>query len=212
MTGVENYAAFVVAAIIFSMTPGIDTMFVLNRCVAQGKQAGAFSTLGIATGVLIHTLLATAGLSALLAQSATAFQVVKYLGAAYLIYLGVWRVVVAGRKGFDLAAASGHPSVAPWKDFRSGVLTNVLNPKVGIFFIAFFPQFIRPAQMESYLPFLVLGATYALIALIWLLILTWLAGSASAALRHDRRFGLWVDRISGMTFVLMGARVALKRA
>lgn len=212
MAGIENYAAFILAAIVFSMTPGIDTFFVLNRSVAQGRRTGVYSTLGISTGIVVHTIIAAAGLSALIAQSAAAFATVKYLGGAYLVCLGIMKLV---RPGGGVPAPSAPARTAPtsvWRDYVSGVLTNVLNPKVGLFFIAFFPQFIRPAQLESIAPFFILGLSYAVIGLVWLLILTWLAGSVTTTLRGNPRVGRWLDRVSGAVFVLMGARVALERA
>lgn len=212
MTGIENYAAFVVAAIIFSVTPGIDTFFVLNRSMSQGKKTGAFSTLGVTTGILVHTLVAAVGLSALIAQSATAFMLIKYLGAAYLIYLGITKLARPGRHLPGMELPSGLRPSSPWKTYCSGVLTNVLNPKVGLFFIAFFPQFISPAQVQSHAPFVVLGLTFATIGLAWLMVLTWLAGSVSASFRRNPRFSRVLDRLSGTAFVAMGANVAFDRS
>ena len=119
------------------------------------------------------------------------------------------------RPGGGVPAPSAPARTAPtsvWRDYVSGVLTNVLNPKVGLFFIAFFPQFIRLEQLESIAPFFILGLSYAAIGLVWLLILTWLAGSVTTTLRGSPRVGRWLDRVSGAVFVLMGARVALERA
>jgi RhtB (resistance to homoserine/threonine) family protein len=209
MAGIDNYWAFILAAIVFSMTPGIDTFFVLNRSVAQGRRSGFFSTLGISTGVLVHTFIAAIGLSALIAQSAIAFTIIKYLGAAYLIYIGVSKLVQRTTDGPEVEGPIAVRSSTGWQDYRSGVLTNVLNPKVGLFFIAFFPQFIRREMLESYAPFLVLGVTYALIALVWLLALSWLAGSVSHRLRETPAFSRWMDRTAGAVFVALGAKVAV---
>jgi RhtB (resistance to homoserine/threonine) family protein len=208
MAGIDNYWAFILAAVVFSITPGIDTFFVLNRSVAQGRRSGFFSTLGISTGVLVHTFIAAVGLSALIAQSAIAFAVIKYLGAAYLIFIGVAKLLQRANPAPATDLPGLRASTTAWNDYRSGVLTNVLNPKVGLFFIAFFPQFIRREMLESYTPFLVLGITYALIALVWLLALSWLAGSVSHRLRETRAFSLWMDRTSGAVFVALGAKVA----
>ncbi|WP_442485209.1 LysE family translocator [Aeoliella sp. SH292] len=207
MAGIDNYWAFILAAIVFSMTPGIDTFFVLNRSVAQGRRSGFFSTLGISTGVLVHTFIAAVGLSALIAQSALAFALIKYLGAAYLVFLGISKLVQRAGDAPSIETPSTGTTTA-WNDFRSGVLTNVLNPKVGLFFIAFFPQFIRREMLESYTPFVVLGITYALIALVWLLALSWLAGTVSHRLRETPAFSRWMDRTAGAVFVALGAKVA----
>lgn len=212
MTGIENFAAFVAAAALFTVTPGIDTAFVLNRSLAGGRRVGAVSTLGICTGVLFHTAVASAGLSALLARSAAAFLAVKYLGAAYLVWLGLSRLARARRGGLaGSVPALGAPAPL-WRHYASGVLTNVLNPKVGLFFLAFFPQFVDPSGLGGALPFALLGLTYAAMGLAWLLVLAALAGAASGALRRSERLGLWLERGSGLAFVGMGASVAVSRA
>jgi threonine/homoserine/homoserine lactone efflux protein len=208
MTGLQHYPAFLVAALLFSMTPGMDTIFILNRSIAQGVRSGICSTLGISTGVVVHTLIAAVGLSAAIAQSALAFTLVKYLGALYLVYLGIATLLKAGEHRL-IAEATEHPVTASaWQDYRSGVLTNVLNPKVGLFFMAFFPQFVDPAHIQSSLPFVILGVSYAAIGLLWFLSLAWLAGSVARLLQHSRNLGTWLNRASGVAFVLMGALVA----
>ena len=161
MFGIENYLGFVLAAILLNLTPGSDSMYIITRSISQGQTAGFYSVLGIISGILVHTLLAALGLSVLLANSPTAFMIVKYIGASYLCYLGVKMLM---SKQQPLIGASlqenGKPSSAKtldyWQIYKQGMLTNTFNPKVALFFLAFFPQFINPNYANSTLSFLLL--------------------------------------------------------
>jgi len=206
--GITNYAAFIIASFLFIISPGIDTVFILNKSIAQGRKSGMYATLGITTGVLVHTSLAAFGLSLILAQSAMAFAVLKYLGAAYLIYLGITKFF----SGENIIKENkGEPMTSVKKTYISAVFTNTLNPKVAIFFLAFFPQFIRPAYMHSAVPFIFLGITYAVIGLLWFMVLTFFAGSFSAKLKSNAMIGTWLNKFSAVAFVLMGIKIALTK-
>ncbi|OOR91335.1 hypothetical protein B0181_03260 [Moraxella caviae] len=212
--GVKEFALFVSSVMIFAMTPGIDTVFVLNRAISHGKAIGAFASLGVATGVLVHTLFAAVGLAAVVAKSALLFSVIKYLGAAYLVYLGVVSIYTALKNPQALAmnaadAANPEKIIKPIQAFYSGLLTNVLNPKVALFFLAFFPQFITPSMSTQALPYLVLGALYAVISAVWLVLLAVLAGSILAKWLVSLKAKKVMDIGSGVVFVGMGAKVAL---
>ena len=143
MFGITNFTAFLLAGILLNLTPGTDTIYILSRSISQGKKAGLLSALGISAGCLVHTLFAAFGLSIVLSQSAAAFDTVKYMGALYLIYLGLKTIFTRRPHGFDLDAIQTRDSDS--RIFLSGMLTNVLNPKVALFFLAFVPQFIDPA-------------------------------------------------------------------
>ncbi|GGH21818.1 LysE family translocator [Mucilaginibacter phyllosphaerae] len=206
--GIINFTTFCITSLLFILSPGIDTIFILNKLIAQGKKWGLYSTLGITTGVLVHTTFAAFGLSLILAQSATAFSIVKYLGAAYLIYLGFSKLFTSE----NMVTAESRPQpVSVKKTYLSAVITNTLNPKVAIFFLAFFPQFIQPVYMHNALPFIILGATYALIGLLWFTILTLFAGSFSHKLQSTPAIGMWLNKFSGAVFILMGVKVALTK-
>lgn len=206
--GIENYFGFLVAGIILNLTPGSDTIYILSRSISQGKRAGIVSAYGIITGVLIHTLLAALGLSVLLAKSAVAFNLVKYIGAGYLVYLGIKTLL---SRGLQNGQISDHQiSNGTWAIFRQGVLTNLLNPKVALFFLAFFPQFIQPAYTDSVVPFLVLGVTFSATGLIWCLILATAASKFSRYLRSGTA-AKWTNRTAGLVFMAMGAKLALVR-
>jgi len=203
--GIINFSTFLVTSFLFIISPGIDTIFVLNKSIAQGKKAGIYATLGIATGVLVHTTLAAFGLSLILSQSAIAFGFVKYAGAAYLVYLGISKFLAKDEILKQDVAIVSEPVR---KTYLSAVLTNTLNPKVAIFFLAFFPQFILPAQIHNALPFVLLGTTYALMSLAWFAVLTFFAGSLSGRLKKQSLFSIWLNKFSAVVFVLMGIKIA----
>ncbi|WP_245849745.1 LysE family translocator [Hymenobacter crusticola] len=196
-------------ALLFTMTPGLDTIFILNKSIGQGHKAGLYSTLGINTGVLVHTLFAALGLSLIVAQSAIAFAILKYLGAAYLLYLGVQKL--RSKQALVAIDAADQPPTSDRQNFVSGVVTNVLNPKVALFFLAFFPQFIEPTALNNPLPFLLLGLTYAAIGVLWFTLLTMFAAYFAARVMQRPAASTWLNRISGGAFILMGLKVALTR-
>lgn len=206
MLGIENYITFMVTALFFIMTPGIDTVFVLNKSIGQGRKSGIVSAMGINTGILTHTFLSAIGLTVLIAKSAIAFMVIKYIGAAYLVYIGV-------KKYMDTSALFTENRVSEVKnssknDFWSGFFTNSLNPKVALFFLAFFPQFITPSKLEDPVPFVLLGVTFAIIGVIWYVTLTMFASTFSTKIKWNPNSGIWLNRVSGFVFVLMGLQIA----
>jgi len=207
--GIENFLTFVIAATIFVLTPGLDTIFILNKSIAQGKQAGIYATMGINTGVLVHTVFAALGLSLIVAKSVLAFTVLKYFGAAYLLYLGVTKII--SKENFLAMQAPQKNNKTSKQNFISGVINNVLNPKVALFVLAFFPQFIKREHISSPVPFIFLGITYAILGLTWLLILTLFASLFSEKLSKSKKANTWLNRFSGITFILMGVKVALSK-
>lgn len=209
MLGIHDFWLFVASGVILNITPGPDTLYIIGRSAAGGRRAGILSVLGISSGALVHTVAAAVGLSALLASSATAFNVVRYAGAAYLIYLGL-RLLMS--RGDDPSAASDITTTPGprdnWAVYRQGVLTNVLNPKVALFCLAFLPQFVDPASPHRTLAFLALGLVFVLNGTIWCLGVAWFAAAASRTLRERRGAGRWLNRASGGLFIGLGVRVA----
>lgn len=204
--GVENFIAFLITAGIFVVTPGMDTLFVLNKSIGQGRRSGVLASLGINTGIMVHTLLGALGLSVILAQSAYGFTIVKYLGAAYILYMGI----TGFRSKKDIFQTSTQDLNTNRKgDFWSGFITNVFNPKVALFFMAFFPQFIIPEQISSPLPFITLGVTYAIIGILWLFTLSFFAGTFTEKIRNNPKIGLQLNKITGLIFIGMAVMVAL---
>lgn len=209
MLGIDNFLLFFISAVVFIITPGIDTIFVLNKSISQGKKAGIYSSLGISTGVLVHTLFAALGLSIILAQSAIAFSVIKYLGALYLIYLGV-KAIFSKTDKINIEKIK-KTTDSEWGNFKAGVVTNVLNPKVALFFLSFFPQFIRKEYIETPIPFIVLGMTYAILGLVWCIFLGFFSALFSSKLKESPKFNYWLNKVSGVVFILMGVKVALTK-
>lgn len=198
--GIENFAAFLITALIFVITPGMDTIFVLNKSIARGKRSGVYAGLGINTGVLVHTCLGALGLSVIIARSPVGFLMVKYIGALYILYLGI----IGFRSKKDVLSQENSSAGNQKKgDFWSGFITNVLNPKVALFFIAFFPQFILQDQMQSPVPFIVLGITYAILGIVWLVLLACCAGIFTDKIRSNPKIGLKINKITGLIFIGM---------
>jgi threonine/homoserine/homoserine lactone efflux protein len=200
MVGTHDLWAFLVASFLLWLTPGPDTMYILARSIAQGRRAGLMSSLGIGSGLLIHTLLAAFGLSAVLAASAWAFAVVKTAGAVYLIYLGIQ----AFRKNMRTLAAPELSPMGNWRVYRQGVVSNTLNPKVAIFFLAFLPQFVDPAAGLGPVPFLFLGAIFVVGGTLWCLGQAMCAASATRAIRRNPALLGWLERLSGCIYIALG--------
>lgn len=209
MFGIINFGAFLIAGIILNLTPGTDTMYILGRSISQGKKAGILSALGIASGALVHCVFAALGLSLILAKSAMAFEIVKYAGAAYLIFLGIKMLISKSDSEFKLTEDKGQISYR--KIYISGIFTNVLNPKVALFFLAFLPQFIDPNYAQSSLPFLILGLTFVFTGTIWCLTLAFFASRLSDIIRQNYKIKKWLDKITGGIFIVLGIKLALSK-
>jgi RhtB (resistance to homoserine/threonine) family protein len=205
MFGIHDFGLFLAAGVLLNLTPGPDTVYILGRSIAQGREAGVASALGICVGSIFHTCAAALGLSAILATSSVAFVAIKLLGGAYLIFLGI-KLLLDRRR--ELSLPSNFRQRTSAAAFRQGVLTNVLNPKVALFFLAFLPQFIDPATTNKILAFVTLGFTFVTTGTIWCLILAWFASSFSDRLRASETVGQWVNRAIGALFIFLGARLA----
>jgi RhtB (resistance to homoserine/threonine) family protein len=209
MYGIENYIGFIIAGVLLNLTPGADTMYILTRSISQGRRAGIYSVLGIMTGALIHTTCAALGLSIILAKSALAFNIVKYIGVAYLVYLGI-KMIVEKNNLFDNKSQK-IATTDIFKIYRQGLLTNVLNPKVALFFLSLLPQFINPHYANGPIPFLILGATFMTTGTIWCLILAYSASFITITLRENDRIGKIMQKISGFIFILLGIKILTDR-
>jgi threonine/homoserine/homoserine lactone efflux protein len=205
--GIENYAGFLAAAIILNLTPGTDTLYILTRSIAQGPRAGLVSVAGIMSGCVVHVLATAFGLSLILSTSATAFFLVKWAGAIYLIYLGI-RALATRTPAFETASTRfSNKDLATI--YRQGMITNILNPKVALFFLSFLPQFINPDHASGPLPFLVLGGTFLVTGTLWCLILTRAATRMTHMLRENVTIGIWMQKISGVIFIGFGVNLVL---
>jgi len=207
MFGIINFGAFIISGILLNLTPGTDTMYILSRSISQGKKAGILSALGIASGALIHCIMAALGLSILLANSVIAFTIIKYLGALYLIYLGIRTLLIKSQQLFEVDTSKKKKGDYG-KIYLSGILTNVLNPKIALFFLAFLPQFIDTRNANDALPFLILGLSFVFTGTIWCLALASFAGKLSEKIRKNYNFKIWLDKITGIIFILLGLKLA----
>lgn len=206
MFGIENILMFMTAGILLNLYPGPDTLYILGRSVSQGRAAGIVAALGISAGAVVHTLLGAFGLSALLSTSSHGFFIVKILGGCYLFYQGVCML----RAGKETRSSSIKMSEKFRLStiFRQGAITNILNPKVALFFLAFIPQFI-PAESE-YKPiaFLILGGVFIITGTTVCMLVAIFSSSVSKRLRGSARFSKWLLRINGVLFAGLGIRLA----
>jgi len=208
MFGTHDLALFVLSGVLLAIAPGADSLYVLTRSVTRGVSAGIWAALGIGLGCFVHIACAALGLSAILASSATAFTVVKWVGAAYLVYMGV--SMLRQRRG--LAVDVSHtevPRVSMAAVFWQGFLTNVLNPKVALFFLAFVPQFIEADSPTKVQAFLLLGVIFNSLGTAWNLFVAWAASLLANRFGPTTRVGLWFNRSLGALFIALGVRLGL---
>jgi threonine/homoserine/homoserine lactone efflux protein len=210
MLGIHDFWLFVASGLLLNVTPGPDTAFIVGRGLQFGWRGGAAAALGVSAGCLVHVTAAAVGLSALLMASTLAFTAVKLIGAAYLIWLGVG-MLLSRATGFA-AAADDAPALRPAQVFRQGMLTNALNPKVALFFLAFLPQFVDADAPHKALAFLVLGLIFVANGTLYCLALAAFAARAADRLRRSGSLLQWINRGLGALFVALGLRVALLQA
>jgi threonine/homoserine/homoserine lactone efflux protein len=208
--GTHDLWLFVLSGLLLNITPGPDTLYIVGRSSTQGWQAGAVAALGIGTGALVHVCAAALGLSAILAASATAFAAVKMIGAAYLVYVGISLLRSKSTTQSEAVATQRRPA-AMRGIFFQGFLTNVLNPKVALFFLAFLPQFVMSDAPSKPVSFLFLGAIFDINATIWNLLVAWSTARISNKLAAGDRFRNWFNRCVGSIFIVVGLRLALAR-
>ncbi|RXV72225.1 LysE family translocator [Burkholderia stabilis] len=208
MFGITHFGFFVLAVFLLNVTPGPDTAYIVGRSVAQGRGAGLMSAFGISAGCCVHALACAFGLTALLAASAAAFTVIKLVGAAYLIYLGV-RMIVTKQAAAQSADAAQAAAAKPLRQlFMQGFWTNVLNPKVVLFFVSFFPQFVSADSPHKAWAFLTLGAVFVAMSTVWTSLVAWVAGSVTQRFSGKPGVKKWLDRTVGSAFVGLGLRLA----
>jgi RhtB (resistance to homoserine/threonine) family protein len=202
----NNFLLFAFASLVLNITPGADMLYVATRSTTQGTRAGVVSALGITTGCIVHLVAAVVGLSAIIASSAMAFSVIKYAGAAYLLYLGY--------KSFfskeNIFALDKNIEKKPLPViFWQGVMTNVLNPKVALFFLAFLPQFIHPGKGDAQQQILLLGAWFNVSGTIVNILVAVLFGKMGNWLARREWFVKWQHKITGMLLFGLGIKVGL---
>ena len=197
---------FIGASLVVIFTPGPAMMYIVSRGLGQGRQAGIISAGGVVVGAMMHTVFAALGVSAVLAASAEAFVVMKYLGAAYLVYLGVKQFRAEPP---SLAPGAAKETPPRGRLFVEGVLANLLNPKLALFFLFFLPQFADPARGPVVLQILLLGLIYNFFVLLWQGTVGVVSGTAGDWLRGHGRFLRWQRRFTGSMLIALGAGLAL---
>lgn len=201
----ESFPLFLAASVALIITPGPDILYVLSRGIAEGRWAGAMSALGITCGILVHTLAASLGLAVLLRTSGMAFSALKIAGGLYLIFVG-WQLITS-RKGLDLS--SGQTTLGLKTCFAQGFMTNVLNPKVALFFVAFLPQFVRSESAHHALAMIGLGLTFALMSVVFLTTLGLASGSVGLWLQTRHRAATILPLASGSAIIALGVSLLM---
>lgn len=204
LEGIKDFGVFLAAAAMLAVVPGQDTFYVMGRSLAQGSRAGIASLVGILCGAIVHLLAGGCGLSALLAASPSAFLVVRWMGGAYLAYMGI-RMFLARDQKPETAAVSDGRNLFPL--VRQGMLTNLLNPKVALFILAFIPQFIRPESDRKTVDFLFLGGCFFLIGSLWLLCIVVFAAEIGKRFKEHPKFSMKLNRAAGGLFLILGVKL-----
>jgi len=205
----DSYLLFVFASIILCIVPGPDMIFLLSRTLAQGKKAGIAAAIGINVGAYLHLFAAVLGISAILASSAYAFTIIKWLGAAYLVYIGI--KILLSKQGSVIIDERDIKKQNLRKIFWQGFLSDALNPKVAIFFLAFLPQFVSPASENRTWQILFLGITVNVIAILINLVLVYFSSTLTSRLRESTAISKWLNKIMGSIFILLGLKLASEK-
>jgi threonine/homoserine/homoserine lactone efflux protein len=208
MFGIHDFGLFVVSGLLLNIAPGPDIAYIAGRSVQMGWRGGIAAALGVSTGCLTHVIAVSIGLSALLVASATAFTAVKWLGAAYLCYVGL--TMLFSRQAISSEAPVGESrAVSLSRVFWQGALTDVLNPKVAMFFLAFLPQFVDADAPHKPLAFLALGLIFIFNGTLCCLAVAVMAARTAGRVQRSGGLMAWVNRGLGALFVYLGVRIAL---
>jgi len=207
MFGTQHLLTFLIAAIALNLVPGQDTLYIIGRSLSKGQRAGIISVLGIGSGCLVHITAAAIGLYSVLALWPPAFSLITDAGALYLIFLGV--MVWVNRKPIDLSGKPGTASDSDWLIYREGMMTNLLNPKVALFFLAFLPQFIDPVSNLGAFSFLFLGLVFFCTGSVWCTFIALFASSVADTLRERPKVQMGFDLFTAMLFIALGVGLFL---
>jgi threonine/homoserine/homoserine lactone efflux protein len=208
MLGIHGLWLFIISGLLLNVTPGPDTAYIIGRSVQLGWRGGVAAALGISAGCFVHLFAAASGLSALLVASSAAFTLVKWAGAAYLCFIGVKMLLSRRQAPMDDAATVSNV-ISLRQVFLQGALTNVLNPKVALFFLAFLPQFVAADSPHKTAAFLLLGLIFIFNGTLWCLGVAAFAANAAGRIRQSGLVLHWINRALGGLFVYLGVRVAM---
>jgi threonine/homoserine/homoserine lactone efflux protein len=210
MLGIHEFWLFILSGLLLNVAPGPDTAYIIGRSIQLGWRGGAAAAIGISCGCLVHVFGAAIGLSALLLASSAAFAAVKLVGAAYLVFTGIQMLLTRARPVAEASVPGDGISLR--RVFWQGALTNVLNPKVALFFLAFLPQFVAADSPHKTLAFLVLGLTFISTGTLWCFSVAAFAARAAGRIRQSQGAIAWINRVLGSLFVYLGVRVAMLQA
>ena len=209
MFGTENLPFFIVSGLLLNITPGADTLYILGRSSTQGFRGGSIAALGIGAGCIVHVISATVGISAVITASATAFTIIKYIGAAYLVYIGITMF----QKGKEtVKEIQSLPKTKLSRIFWQGFLTNALNPKVALFFLAFLPQFISPGAENKSIALLFLGLLFNLNGTLWNMFVAWASSSIASRFLRTGATARRLNRVMGILFLYLGIKLAVSHS
>ena len=209
MLGIHEFWLFIISGLLLNVTPGPDTAYIIGRSVQMGWRGGVAAALGICTGCLVHVFAAALGLSALLAASSVGFTAVKWAGAAYLCFIGIQLLLSRPGAMVPADAAAASDAIPLRQVFWQGALTNVLNPKVALFFLAFLPQFVAADSPHKAAAFVLLGLIFIFNGMLWCLGVAAFAAHAARSIRQSGQALLWINRALGGLFVYLSVRVAM---
>ncbi len=205
MPEIDSILMFFTASILLALAPGPDNIFVLSQSIVYGRRAGFKITMGLCTGLLVHTSIVAMGVAVIFQTSIVAFNILKYAGAAYLVYLSFLTFRSSGKR-VQISDEKGKPSI---NLYRRGIIMNVTNPKVSIFFMAFLPQFVTPQNGAITLQFMFLGFLFIFATIIIFGIISILAGSIGRILSRSSRFDRWLNIFAGTVLVSLAVKLAL---
>lgn len=207
----ENFYLFLITCIFLVILPGPDTAIMTKNTLTVGKQGGFKTMLGICCALSIHTLTAIVGLSAIIAKSALLFSIFKYVGAVYLIYLGIKSLwTLRNKEKAETSETFAENKYKNKSSFKQGFFTNLLNPKIAVFFLTFLPQFVNPGS-HTFMPFLILGITYIVLTVVWYLFYIYLLNQISTFMKKPKTQKV-IEGITGSILIGFGIKLALEKA
>ena len=203
----DFWLMFLGVAVVLNIAPGPDVLYILTKTISGGKKVGIAASLGVCTGALFHVVIAALGLSAILMTSAVAFTIVKYIGVLYLLYLAYQSFRSSGAN-FDATKLQDGNKETAWQAFKQGILIDILNPKVAIFFMAFLPQFLREGHGSTTWQLFYLGIIVILVAVVIEAVFVLLASKITGKIRNNKNYGIWLDRLVGTVFIGLSLKLA----
>ncbi len=208
MSDLDFWIIFLTSAFALNIAPGPDLLFIFSKTISGGKKVGIAASLGVCSGAMLHVVIAAIGLSAILVTSAIAFTFVKIIGVGYLLYLA-YQAFRSSGLAFEEEEENQNNNESIWSAFKQGILIDILNPKVALFFMAFLPQFLREGHGSNASQLFLLGLIVIIIAIIVEITFVIFASKISRKFRENKQYGLWLDRVVGTVFVGLGVKLAV---